>query len=112
MSHLKARALMTIVVGTLLGAGGCATMTPEERSAFGVYWDAARECEQRYRNLHVDRVQSNGDVSLSAELDLPRNLAEFTQCYHDGIRDAVVRRERSGQPVLQTLNPNPAVELD
>lgn len=102
--------LVTVGLGTLLLAGGCAWRTQDE--AFGVYWDASRACEWQYLNLRVERIDPNGDLTVSGALDIPANLGAFRQCYRDGIRNAVLRRQQTGQPVPDTLNQDPAVEME
>ena len=99
-------------VGLVAVLAGCATMTPEGRRAFQVYWDAARRCEEQYRNLHVDRVQSNGDVLLTADHDIRRNVDNFTQCYHDALSIAVTRLREHGDVFADAINAMPAVDMD
>jgi hypothetical protein len=106
------RSVVTVVLGTSFAAGGCASATPEARAAFGVYWSASRECEQQYRTLHIRRVYPNGDLTVSADHDILRDLAAFTQCYHEGIGSAVARHRQSGQPLPDTINQNPGVDVD
>lgn len=91
---------------------GCATGSPEARAVYGVYWDAARACQELYRNLRVDRVHDNGDVLISAELDLPRNIVEFTQCYHERIHLALASLRTAGRSLPSVINERPAVDMD
>ena len=102
--------LVTIGLGMLLLAGGCAGLAQNE--AFGVYWDASRACEWQYLNLRVERIDPNGDLTVSGALDIPANLGAFRRCYRDGIRNAVLRRQQAGQPVPDTLKQDPAVEME
>lgn len=97
-------------IGTLLLAGACAG--PVQNEAFGVYWGASRACEQQYRNLRVEQIDPNGDLTVSADLDVPMNLDAFRQCYRDGIRDAILRRQERGQVIPTALNREPAVEME
>lgn len=86
---------VTIMLAVLLVAGGCAAT-----GAFGIYWDAARECEGRYRNVRVKHIDPNGDLAVSEELDVPKDFPAFSQCYRDEIGKAVLRLEQRGSPSL------------
>jgi hypothetical protein len=102
--------LVTIGLGTLLLAGACTGAM--QNQAFGLYWEASRACEQKYRNLRVEQIDSNGDLTLSADLDVPANLGAFRQCYRDGIGDAILRRQERGESIPDGLNREPAVEME
>jgi len=102
--------LMILDLGTLLLGAACAGGPQNE--AFGVYWDASRACEQQYRGLRVQRIDPGGDLTVSADLDIPANLGAFRQCYRDGIQNAVLRRRQNGQPIPGGLNQEPAVEAE
>jgi hypothetical protein len=101
-----------VAFALFLAVGGCATMTPEGRRAFQVYWDAARGCERQYSNLHVDRVQPNGDLLLSADHDIRRNMDNFTRCYHEALGAAAGQLREQGDVVANSLNVNPTVDMD
>jgi hypothetical protein len=109
VSHPSAMAIGLALVVIL---GGCAVMTPEARRAFPMYWDAARGCEQQYRNLHVDRVQSNGDLLVSADHDIRRDVDNFTRCYHEAIGAAVGRLRERGDVFADAVNATPSVDMD
>lgn len=68
--------------------------------------------EGKYRSLHVDRVQMDGDLSLKANADSRIDAAAFRQCYRDGIRDRVERRRQAGPPVPETVNMTPSDTVD
>jgi hypothetical protein len=103
--------LATIALGILVLAGGCAGTT-QNTGAFGIYWDASRECESRYRSLRVHRIDVNGDLTVSADLDLPSELAAFTRCYREQIQQGAARWQQAGQALPETFNQSPTVEID
>jgi hypothetical protein len=102
--------LVTIGLGTLVLAGACTGAIQDQ--AFVLYWEASRACEEKYRNLRVEQIDSNGDLTLSADLDVPANLGAFRQCYRDGIGDAILRRQERGESIPDGLNREPAVEME
>jgi hypothetical protein len=55
----------------------CATMTPDARIADEIYWDAAKVCEFRYRSLHLDRIDTDGNASLHADAETRMDLPAF-----------------------------------
>lgn len=106
--------MRALVLAALL-AGGCARMGAESVDAgivHDIFWRASRQCEHRYTNLRVDRIDPTGDLTLTGDLDLRTNLTEFARCYHEGIALRVEDRRRAGAVIPDTLNLTPTVELD
>lgn len=99
------------VVG-LLVLSGCATQSLQSSLLLEVYWDAAHECEGRYRTLHVERVSNEGDLSVRADADSQSEVAAFKECYRRGFRQRLERRRAEGRPVPDDVNTNPSVEVD
>jgi hypothetical protein len=60
----------------------------------------------------VEQIDPNGDLTVSADLDIPVNLDVFRECYRDGVRDAVLRRKERGQLIPDALNRKPDVEME
>jgi hypothetical protein len=96
----------------LLLAAGCAGLGPEHDPTIAIYWDAARECEDRHRTIHLDRVSRDGDVSAEADAQSRIDRAPFTRCYHEGIARRVEEWRRQGKPLPERINLTPSVELD
>jgi hypothetical protein len=82
-----------LVAGMHLLRTGCASISPEanlrDDLSVDLYWDARRECEGRYRTLHLVRA-----------------------CYRQGVRKRADLRRQKGQSLPDGLNLQPAVELD
>ena len=90
----------------------CATMTPDARVADEIYWDAAKACEFRYRTLHLDRIDTDGNASLHADAETRMDLPAFIGCYRQGVRSRVEQRRQAGLSVPDTLNHEPTAEID
>jgi hypothetical protein len=92
-------------------AAGCATGAAG-RLQTEVYWDAAVECEARYRTLHLDRVDSDGTVAMHADAESRQDLYPFIACYQKAVQARVERRRQAGLPVPEGFNEHPTAELD
>jgi hypothetical protein len=101
-----------ILGSALLLAAGCATMTPEAWLRNELFWDAARECESRYRTLHLDRIDADGGITMHADAETRSELQPFTACYRQAVRVRIEERRRAGLPIPETLSQEPTVELD
>jgi hypothetical protein len=104
--------LQSMAYGLLLTAGCASTMSPEARLRNEVFWDAARECESRYRTLHLDRIDIGGGISMHADAETRSELEPFLQCYRQGVRDRVEQRRHAGLQVPDTLAEEPTAEID
>src|SRR5262245_32143834 len=100
-----------IVVAALVVASGCLSMTPEERIRNDIFWDAARTCEARYRTLHIDRIDREGNVSLHADAESRHELPAFNNCYRQGIQSDVEAKRRAGITVAE-MPSDPSADLD
>jgi hypothetical protein len=98
MYALECRSIPVILTGLLL-ASGCGTMTPDSRARDDIFWEAATACESRYRTLHIDRIDREGNVSMHADAESRHELPAFNECYRHGIRAQVEARKRAGLPV-------------
>ena len=77
-----------------------------------IFWEAAKACEARYRTLHLNRIDADGNVTMHADAESRHELPAFTECYRQGVRTRVEKRRQSGLPVPETLNREPGAELD
>jgi hypothetical protein len=100
------------VISGLLCFPACATMTPEARLKDEIYWEAAKECESRYRTLHLDRIDLDGSASMHADAESRHELPAFNECYRQGVRTRAEKRRQAGLPVPETLNQEPTADLD
>ena len=105
----RTRSLAVLAPLVLLWSG-CATWARDVRTE--IYWDAAVQCESRYRTLHVDRVDMDGTVTLHADAESRHELAPFTDCYRKAVQARIERRRQAGVEVPDTLNREPTVEVD
>ena len=107
--------LVIAALGIALTVLGCAS-TPESRLRdevfLDVYWTAARECEDRYRTLHVDRIALDGGLSVSADANSRIDAAGFRECYWTGVPRHVERRRSAGLAVPDTINLHPGIDID
>jgi hypothetical protein len=109
------RSLLVIVTAVGLALGACAAMSPrsaENEFFIDVYWTAARECEARYRTLHVERIATDGGLSLSAAAGSRIDAAGFRECYWTGVPTRVERRRAAGLSVPQDVNLHPDIDID
>jgi hypothetical protein len=101
-----------LVVVVSLALAGCAT-TPEGRLrqtlVTDVYWDAARECEHRFRSLHLKTLGTNGDLDLDVDAGQTHDIPAFAQCYWAGIEKRVDARRTAGLPMPATFEMHPEV---
>ncbi len=108
------RAAWLALAGACLAAG-CATSpgTRGENEFFlNVYWDAARDCENRHHTLHIARLLLEGDLQLDADQDTRIEFRAYVACYYAGIRERVERRRQAGQPVPENVKLEPPVEIE
>ena len=95
-----------------LCAAGCESMTPEARLRSEIFWDAAKVCESRYRTLHLDRIDSEGNVSMHADAESRHELPAFNACYRQGLREQVEARQKAGLTVPEMPAQEPTADLD
>jgi hypothetical protein len=96
----------------LLFALGCETMTPDARLREEIFWDAAKACESRYRTLHIDRIDREGNITMHADAESRMDLRPFNACYQGGIRARLEHRRRAGLDVPEMPAQEPSAELD
>ncbi len=101
-----------IVASALCLIVGCATITPEARLRNEIFWDAAVECESRHHTLHLDQIDSDGNVTMHADAESRHQLRPFIECYQKGVQARVAKRRQAGLPVPDTLNLQPTAEVD
>ena len=96
MAHLNvARGVEVVVLAITCGA--CAG-TAENEFFLDVYWTAARECEAQHSSLHVDRIATDGSLSVSAPSDSRIDAGRFRECYWAGVRPGSSGAARTGCP--------------
>jgi hypothetical protein len=100
-----------VFTSAVLLAGGCASST-RDGLRVEIYWDAAVECESRYRTLHLDHVDMDGNVTMHADAESRHELQAFTDCYRKGVQARIERRRQAGLEVPDTLNREPTAEID
>ena len=106
------RPAVTLSILALLFAPGCETMTPDARLREEIFWSAAKECESRYRTLHIDRLDREGNISLHADAESRMDLPAFNACYGAGIRARIEERRRAGLAVPEMPAQEPSADLD
>ena len=104
--------LRALAAGSLLLVAGCVTMTPEAKLRNEVFWEAAKECEGRYRTLHLDNIDPSGGITMHADAETRAELAAFKQCYAKAVQTRVDARRKAGEPVPPELLEEPSVSLD
>ncbi|HXJ82459.1 MAG TPA: hypothetical protein VMS64_27710 [Candidatus Methylomirabilis sp.] len=111
MSSLSRRSLPVIIGASLLSAA-CLTTTPEDRARNEIYWDAAKVCETRYRTLHIDRIDSDGNVSMHADAESRQELPAYNQCYRQAVKAEIEARKKKGLMVPEMPAQEPSADLD
>jgi hypothetical protein len=104
--------ILILIAGGLLLAPGCTTMTPEARLRNEVFWEAAKECENRYRTLHLDNIDTGGGISMHADAETRSELQPFLRCYRQAVKDRVEGRRQAGLSVPDELNEEPTAEIE
>ena len=94
----------------LLFAPGCATSDSALRSQ--IFWEAAAICESRHRTVHVDQIDSEGNVAMHSDAESRMDLIPFNDCYREQIRAKVEDRRKKGLPVPEMPETEPSAELD
>jgi hypothetical protein len=93
-------------------AAGCGMMTPEIRLRSDLFWEAATACESRYRTLHIDRIDSEGNVSLRGDAESRQELPAFNACYRERLRAQVDARRQAGLTIPEMPVQEPTADLD
>jgi hypothetical protein len=107
------RRLATLLMTTVTLVAGCAAaMSPGVRLRNEVFWQAATQCENRYRTLHLDRIDTGGGISLHADAESRSELQPFEKCYRQAVNGLVEQRRGAGLPIPDELTVEPTVELD
>lgn len=106
------RALAGLSILVLLFAHGCETMTPDAHLRSEIFWEAAKACESRFRTLHIDRIDLEGNVSLRADAESRVELPAFNRCYREGLRTRIEERRRAGLAVPEMPAEEPSADLD
>lgn len=86
--------IIALVAGSGLLVAACASLTPLEEVRHTRFWEAAKECEARYRTIRVRYVDPDGKVWIYdyAQAEVP----EFLACYQKRVREkftGVVKEE-------------------
>jgi len=105
---LASRSILVIPTAFLLAAG---CMTSEARVRHEMFWDAAKPCESRYRTLHIDRIDADGNVSMHADAESRHELPAFNECYRQGVREQIEAKKRAGLAVPD-MPQEPTADLD
>jgi hypothetical protein len=102
-----------VLVVTVLLAMGCATspeMMLRHQMVTEIYWDSARDCENRFPMLRVERVGVEGDLTLDIEGLQTQDVPRFTDCYWQGIGQRVKRRRQANLPLPDPFNLKPSID--
>ena len=91
---------------------GCASAAPDAALRNEIYWDSAVECESRYRTLHLDQIDSQGNATLHADAETRHELGPFTDCYRKAVRARVERKRQAGQPLPEEFDRVPSADID
>ena len=109
----RMRTLAILFMATVTLIAGCAgAMSPGAKLRNEVFWEAATQCENRYRTLHLDRIDIDGRITMHADAESHGELEAFTKCYRQAVSDRVDRRRRAGLSIPDELTVAPTVELD
>jgi hypothetical protein len=106
------RLFVTIPLICGLVCVACASMTPDQKTRNDLYWDAAKEYEGRFRTLHLDRIDSEGNVSLHVDAESRQELPAFNACYRAAVKKQMERRKQAGLAIPDGLNEEPTADLD
>ena len=96
----------------VLFAAGCESMGHDTRLRSEIFWDAAKACESRFRTLHIDRIDSDGNVSMHADAESRMDLPPFNECYRRELQMQIEHRRNAGLTVPEMPQQEPTAELD
>ena len=85
-------------------------MSPDAKVRNDIYWDAAKECEGRFRTLHLDRIDTAGNLSMHADAESRQELPGFNTWYQAAVKKQVERREKAGATIPEGLNREPSAD--
>ena len=85
----RTRAVLS-TAGWLLVAG-CVSVPPEQAERDSLIWQAARECEGRFRTVRVTRVDQYGRIN--AEYSSPADWRGFSECYQAELQKVLKGRQ-------------------
>ena len=102
------------LIALLMLVAGCAGMgmSPGAKLRNEIFWEAATQCEGRYRTLHLDRIDIGGGITMRADAETRSELAPFRECYKQAVQDRVEQRRRAGLPVPEELSTEPTAGRD
>jgi hypothetical protein len=102
------------IVLTLTAVACASTSETRTQNEFflDVYWTASRQCETQHRNLRVERIATDGGLSVSAYADSSLENQRFRECYWTGVAARVERRRTAGLPVPADVNLHPDIDID
>jgi hypothetical protein len=107
--------MTALVVAATVGLGACAS-TPEGRLRNEVfhdlYWTASKQCEDRYHTLHVDRIGTDGSLSVSADAESRAEAQPFRDCYKKMVQERAEQRRAAGLALPEGINLEPEVDID
>jgi len=106
------RPLSSFFISIVLLAAGCESMTSGRTLRGEIYWGAATACESRYRTLHIDRIDMDGNVSMHADAESRMDLRPFNECYREELRTQVEKRRQAGLTVPEMPQQEPTAGLD
>ena len=86
-------------------------MSPEARLRSEMFWEAAKMCESRYRTLHIDRIDTEGNVGLHADAESRHELPAFNECYRKELKAGVEAKRKAGIEVPD-MPTDPSADVD
>lgn len=99
----------------MLALGACAS-TPASQLRndifLDIYWTASRQCEARYRTLHVDHIGMDGSLSLIADANSRSEAQQFRDCYWNAVRERAEQRRAAGRATPDDINLRPDIDID
>ena len=109
---MRDRMPLGALASVLMIVAGCAAVTPDAALRNEIYWDSAVECESRYRTLHVDQIDSQGNATLHSDAEARHELGPFNDCYRKAVRARVERKRQAGQAVPEAFDRVPSADID
>jgi hypothetical protein len=111
---MRALALM-LVMAITVGLGACAS-TPESRLRneifLEIYWAASKQCEAQYHTLYVERIGTDGSLSVTAAAESRIEAQPFRECYWAAVRERADRWQAAGRTLPDRFNVKPDIDFD
>ena len=84
---------LAVIGGFWLFVAACASLSPEQEARRALFWEAAKECEQKVEGIRIHSVDEDGTPHGLSYLD---ETHTFIACYQDRVRQMIAALQKVG----------------